>query len=322
MKTYNLILIFLLFFSCQNSKNTDKRNKSKLTEIDSLVTENSVTDTINYSNQNKFLNYIGKYPKSTDFFENPEIIEKLKNILENDYSEYMDFVSVSGNGAFQEENGLIYGDISITGVGGGYSSLVIIDKKTGEFYLYWLQDGLFDNKYKFYGKKPIPKKVLELIVKHLNVTWGHSALIVLDENTIQITPKNKYEELSKLYPIIILDSTSSNIYEKYGFDKGSNCYSCDIAKIEVRDKTLELINVCGTVQMSIEILEKTIKSGSKDIRTRQGTFIFYEMENSEILELKFDGFSNEIKDLRLPKFYTQEKNLIKFKVHDCGDFQG
>ena len=143
---------------------------------------------VNAPDFESLMKYVGKYPKQTDFFENPIVTEGLKEILKEDFTTYIDFVSKAGCGEMNYKYGLIYGDVSQLHVS-GYASLIFINCKEEKMYLFWLKETVREKNYKIYGDKPVPVNVLNLIVQEMNISWGHVANFSTQADSIKIELK-------------------------------------------------------------------------------------------------------------------------------------
>ena len=131
------------------------------------------------------------------------------------------------------------------------------------------------------------------------------------------------EDFSNLVPLEIVDSTSNKVYEKFGIDLAGNCYDCDLAKIKINKKTFDLVNVCDTTDFyRLEKFTSTSTSTELKITTNANEFVFTKMDNSPVYQLEISGTKLSLKDKRISKYYTNVKNLKKFKQYDCGEFQG
>ncbi len=131
------------------------------------------------------------------------------------------------------------------------------------------------------------------------------------------------EDFSNLVPLEIVDSTSHKVYEKFGIDLAGNCYDCDLAKIKINKNTFDLVNVCDNTDFyRIEKFTYTSSSNELKVTTSANKFVFTKMDNSPVYKLEISGTKLSLKNKRISKYYTNEKNLKKFKQHDCGDFQG
>jgi hypothetical protein len=131
------------------------------------------------------------------------------------------------------------------------------------------------------------------------------------------------EDFSNLVPLEIVDSTNSNVYEKFGIDLAGNCYDCDLAKIKINKKTFAFVNVCDTTDF-YRIGNFTSSSTKTELKitTNANKFVFTKIDDLTVYKLEISGTILSLKNKRISKYYTNEKNLKKFKQHDCGDFQG
>lgn len=132
--------------------------------------------------------YIGTYPKQTDFFQNQIIIQELKRILDEDFLKYQEHISFSGSGEIKYKHGLIYGDVSQQHVG-GYTSIFFVDPTSEKMHLFWLKQSVKDKDYYIYGDKPVPIDVMNLIIEKMNIKWGHVASFNIVRDSIEIEIK-------------------------------------------------------------------------------------------------------------------------------------
>jgi hypothetical protein len=153
--------------------------------------------------------------------------------------------------------------------------------------------------------------------------------ITKNEKTItKCTLNNKLElinikELNKLIPIDTVGPKSNNVYERYGLEFSGNCYDCDLAVLTITDKSIKLTNVCGKEQNQIyEVIKVTNFENRIELKTKHNDFIFTKIDNAPIYELKIIGSTIKNDELRISNYFTLEKILNKFAIHDCGDFQG
>lgn len=129
--------------------------------------------------------------------------------------------------------------------------------------------------------------------------------------------------LAHLSPLMIVEPTATNVFEKYGIEFSGNCYECDLAFISITKKNFDLVNVCNNDDLTRN--EKFRYQGSSNaftIEMGKSKFIFNRIDMAPVYELKVEGEQVSLKNKRLSKFYTLQKQLIKFKQHDCGEFDG
>jgi hypothetical protein len=132
-----------------------------------------------------------------------------------------------------------------------------------------------------------------------------------------------FEDFNQLVPVKVVQPDSKNVYEKYGIDFDGNCYTCDLAMIRLNKQYFDLVNVCDakdvyrTEKFSYELLSNGIR-----IKTEKGEFVLSRIGNGPVYELKVTGGGGTLKNKKLVKYYTPKVELKKFKVHDCGEFDG
>jgi len=140
-------------------------------------------------------------------------------------------------------------------------------------------------------------------------------------NTIEI--RNSKTKLDTLIPIEILNAKTKNVYKKYGLEFSGNCYACDLAQISIENHRIFITNVCDDKTVSILEIKKLINTKNKiEINTENYNFTFLRVEDEPIYKLEITNYDVINKDLRISEYYTLKKDLIKFDVHDCGDFDG
>ncbi|WP_298136752.1 hypothetical protein [Flavobacterium sp.] len=143
-----------------------------------------------------------------------------------------------------------------------------------------------------------------------------------------VTPKdnsssqNDLADFSELVPLTIVDSTSQDVYEKYGIEFSGNCYACDLAKIEINKKHIDLVNVCNEEDVQrFEILSYSNDNKILKIKTKEQEFLLTKMDEAPIYKLTINGKELTLENKRIAMYFTQSKTLNKFKEHDCGDFE-
>jgi hypothetical protein len=130
-------------------------------------------------------------------------------------------------------------------------------------------------------------------------------------------------DFGELVPITVIDPKNQKAYEKYGIDLSGNCYTCDLAAISINKKSFDIINVCDKDDFYRH--EKfTYKASPNEfiVNTEKNQFIFTKVDPAPVYELKITGDKVSLKNKIVSKFYTQKKELNKFKQHDCGEFDG
>lgn len=130
-------------------------------------------------------------------------------------------------------------------------------------------------------------------------------------------------DFSELIPIDVLDSKSTNVYEKYGIEFSGNCYSCDLASLSVTKNKIIWANICDEND-TFEINDFSFSNeGNKTIiKTSERTYTLTQIDKSPVYELAIEGKKLELKNKRISRYFTIKKALPLFKEHDCGDFEG
>lgn len=142
----------------------------------------------------------------------------------------------------------------------------------------------------------------------------------VSKNTAQI---DSLDDFAMLTPINVLNPKSLNVYEKYGIEFDGNCYACDLAIMRINKKHFDIVNVCDKEDFyRNENFVYEVHPNELRIKTGKNEFIFTKIEKAPVYELKIIGDKLTLKKKRISKFYTQEKELKKFKQHDCGEFDG
>ena len=136
-------------------------------------------------------------------------------------------------------------------------------------------------------------------------------------------PFDNLADFGNLVPVEVVNPKSKNAYEKYGIEFSGNCYACDLAAISINKKYFDIINVYDKNDFYRD--EKFNYQASPNefiVNTEKHQFIFTKIDAAPIYELKINGEKIKLKNKRISKFYTQQKELHKFKQHDCGEFDG
>lgn len=146
----------------------------------------------------------------------------------------------------------------------------------------------------------------------------------------QITPQKTVipktdvpADLSALVPIDVLNTKSTDVFEKYGIEFSGNCYSCDLASLSVTNTKIVWANICDQKD-TFEISDFSVSSeGNKTIlKTSDRIYIITQIDPAPVYELTIEGKKLELNNKRPAKYFTTKKALSLFKEHDCGDFEG
>ncbi|TZF98501.1 hypothetical protein FW781_00820 (plasmid) [Chryseobacterium panacisoli] len=130
-------------------------------------------------------------------------------------------------------------------------------------------------------------------------------------------------DFSTLVPIDLLNSKSTNVYDKYGIEFSGNCYSCDLTSLSITKKQIRWTNVCEEKD-TFEIDDFSFSNeGNKTIfKTPERTYIITQIDKAPVYELVIEGKKLELKNKRISKYFTTSKALSLFTEHDCGNFEG
>jgi len=140
---------------------------------------------------------------------------------------------------------------------------------------------------------------------------------------VEDNDQNDLADFSELVPLTIVDSTSQDVYEKYGIEFSGNCYDCDLAKIKINKKYFDFVNVCDEDNVfRFENFSYSNDNNTLKIKTEEHEFILTKIDNAPLYKLTINGKELTLENKRIAIYFTQSKILNKFKEHDCGDFEG
>lgn len=153
-----------------------------------------------------------------------------------------------------------------------------------------------------------------------------------DKNTspAEITPeKSRVEkpilssDFLTLVPLDILNSKSTNVFEKYGIEFSGNCYSCDLAKLSITTQVMKWTNVCDENDVfEINNFTFTVEGDKTILKTKDRSYTLNKIDKSPIYELVIDGGKLELANKRISKYFTTNEAIPLFKENDCGEFEG
>ncbi|MGN7758459.1 hypothetical protein ACTJIV_13340 [Chryseobacterium sp. 22532] len=130
-------------------------------------------------------------------------------------------------------------------------------------------------------------------------------------------------DFSALVPIDVLNSKSTNTYEKYGIEFSGNCYSCDLASLSITKDKMIWTNVCDENDtFKIDEFSFSIEGSKTILKTSERTYILTQIDKAPVYELTIEGQKLELNNKRISRYFTTHKALSLFKEHDCGDFEG
>ncbi|UKB86125.1 hypothetical protein LF887_11010 [Chryseobacterium sp. MEBOG06] len=131
------------------------------------------------------------------------------------------------------------------------------------------------------------------------------------------------DDFSALVPIDILNSKSTDVYEKYGIEFSGNCYSCDLESLSITKDKMIWTNICDEKD-TFKIVDFSISAeGNKTIlKTSERVYILTQIDKAPVYELVIEGQKLDLNNKRISRYFTTKKALAMFKEHDCGDFEG
>lgn len=150
-----------------------------------------------------------------------------------------------------------------------------------------------------------------------------SKAILIDSKELIVKPFVDSNFKLQLIPMEIVDSTKTDPLEKYGYHFSGNCYNCDLAELFIHEGKIRLVNVCDNKKYDeLEIIKLAINEMQISATTSNVTFILKRITDTPVYQLNIEGKPGTMDHLKLVQFYTSEKALPGFKVHDCGGFEG
>ncbi len=132
--------------------------------------------------------YLGESGISSHLFDDSEVQDGLRAILQNRYKAYRDFLQQAGSDTVHMRGDYLTVDRSQLHVG-GYNSTLFINMRDGTFSLFWLNDTVREGKPEFFGVEPVPPAVLQMVADDMNQGWGHVAKFSIKQGRLQITPQ-------------------------------------------------------------------------------------------------------------------------------------
>lgn len=126
-----------------------------------------------------------------------------------------------------------------------------------------------------------------------------------------------------LVPLTVVDSTSDNVFEKYGIEFSGNCYACDLASLSVATNKMIWTNVCDDKDRLV-VDDFTVSGDTEKtiLKTTERTYILTQIDEAPVYELRIEGAALEMNNKRIATYYTTKDALELFKEHDCGEFDG
>lgn len=130
-------------------------------------------------------------------------------------------------------------------------------------------------------------------------------------------------DFEHLYPVVVLNPESRNVYGKYGIEFSGVCYACDLAVIKVTPQTIDFINVCDNMDVvRIKKHKYIIDENQLIVDTDMQAFRFIKVDEAPVYSLEILGKSPLFENKRIVTYYVPQAIIGKFEQHDCGDFEG
>jgi hypothetical protein len=150
-----------------------------------------------------------------------------------------------------------------------------------------------------------------------------AAELIINEVNNNSEISNNEIKIEHLIPIKILNDKSENIYEKFGIDFTGNCYACDLAEFKIDNHKISISNVCDDqTKLNFEIINLENTANKIEIETQKYNFIFLKIHSEPIYKLNIINYDIQNDDLKISEYFTFKRSLVKFEIHDCGDFDG
>ncbi|MBW3519866.1 hypothetical protein [Flavobacterium sp. NKUCC04_CG] len=129
--------------------------------------------------------------------------------------------------------------------------------------------------------------------------------------------------LAALVPIAVLDSKSSDVYEKYGIEFSGNCYACDLANLSIADNKMVWTNVCDEKDTYVmDGFTFDAESNKYIFTTSDRIFTLTQIDQAPVYKLNISGKKFDLRNKRTSNYYTTKEALPLFKENDCGEFEG
>ncbi len=129
--------------------------------------------------------YTGTYPCRTGLLRSPVLLQATREVLGDQYAAYHDHMRASGCGAIEQRGDYILLDVSQLHVG-GYSSIILVRRRDGALFLFWLSGTVPDRNGHVYGPRPVPRDAMAIFEHSMNIQWGHVACFTASGDSLAI----------------------------------------------------------------------------------------------------------------------------------------
>ena len=146
---------------------------------------------------------------------------------------------------------------------------------------------------------------------------------ISDNSTALDTAKNDIAFHIKLVPIEIVDSSSQDVYKKYGISTSGMCYECDLAIIYIANGKIRFSNICDSTNFrSYDIISLERNGQTSEFRFIDDVLELEKINTSPVYRLRLKNVWKPGVRLKMKEYYSSEADIKKFEIHDCGDFGG
>jgi len=136
--------------------------------------------------------HLGEYPCRNGVLESPVLRTALRNVLANDYEDYLKYMERSGCSPFAKRGSWILLDVSqVYYLEGGGTSFILVEPQSARVYVVW-RPWYFPHdvsKAKVYGPQPVPRDLSRIIVDELNSTRGDVEKFSWRDGAVQLEPR-------------------------------------------------------------------------------------------------------------------------------------
>lgn len=137
------------------------------------------------------------------------------------------------------------------------------------------------------------------------------------------TIKNEAALQVKLVPIEIVDSSSQDVYKKYGISTSGMCYECDLAIISIANGKIRFSNICDSINFrSYDIISIERNGHMSEFRFKDDVLVLETINTGPVYRLRLKNALKPGERLKMKEYYSSEADIKKFEIHDCGDFGG
>ena len=146
---------------------------------------------------------------------------------------------------------------------------------------------------------------------------------ISDNSTLIDTAKNDIAFHIKLVPIEIVDSSSNNVYKRYGISTSGMCYECDLANISIANGNIRFSNICDSGNSrSYDIISLERIGQTSEFHLKDDVLVLEKINPGPVYRLQLKNALKPGEPLKMKEYYSSEADIKKFEIHDCGDFGG